>query len=109
MIDPPQPDAELLALGNEMDELVAALYSADTDEARDALSARYAAVQDRVAVLVPHTPAGLAVRLRLAWNFYVEQDETEHRHGPQPYSDDRTRLLWALIRDAERLAIPPAA
>lgn len=108
-IGTPHPDAELLALGRDMDELIAALYSADTDEARDALCARYAAVQDRVAVLVPRTPAGLAVRLRLAWNFYVEQDGTEHRYGPQPYSDDRTRLLWALILDAERMANPPSA
>jgi len=98
------PDAALLALGREMDDLVAALYSADSDEARDALCARYAAVQDQVAVLVPRTPAGLAVRLRLAWNLSAELDGTEHRFGPQPYSDDRTRLLWELIRDAERLS-----
>lgn len=100
----PHPDAALLALGREMDDLVAALYSADSDEARDALCARYAAVQDQVAVLVPRTPAGLAVRLRLAWNLSAELDGTEHRFGPQPYSDDRTRLLWELIRDAERLS-----
>ena len=98
------PDAALLALGREMDDLVAALYSADSDEARDVLCARYAAVQDRVAALVPRTPAGLAVRLRLAWNLSAELDGTEHRFGPQPYSDERTCLLWALIQDAERLS-----
>ncbi|WP_143268078.1 hypothetical protein [Azospirillum agricola] len=102
------PDAELLALGAEMDALLAAFDKAETDPACDRLAARLAAVQNRIAVLVPRTPAGLAVRLRLAWGL-SDVDGTEHRHGPQPYSNDHTRLLWALIRDAERMAFPSAA
>ena len=49
----------------------------------------------------------LAVKLRLAWLWWVE-DGTESRHGPNGGSDDRTRLLWRLIAEAEALDRPGA-
>ena len=55
-----------------------------------------------IATLAPRTGTGLAVKLRLAWAWWVE-DSAELRDGPTQASDDRTRLLWRLIAEAEAL------
>jgi hypothetical protein len=96
------PDARLLALGAELHALCEAVHAGPPDAALEAADARLAAVEELVATLVPATGAGLAVKLRLAWLWWVE-DGVESRHGPNDGSDDRTRLLWRLIAEAEAL------
>jgi hypothetical protein len=99
------PDAELLALGAELHALCEAVHAGPSEAALEAADARLAAVEELVATLVPATGAGLAVKLRLAWLWWVD-DCTASRHGPREGSDERTRLLWRLIGEAEALDRP---
>ena len=96
------PDAELLALGAELHALCEALHAGPADAALEQADARLAAVEELIATVAPLTGAGLAVKLRLAWLWWVD-DGTESRHGPREGSDERTRLLWRLIGEAEAL------
>ena len=96
------PDAGLLALGAELHALCEAVHAGPADAALEEADERLAAVEELIATTAPLTGAGLAVKLRLAWTWWVE-DCTESRHGPQPGSDARTRLLWRLIGEAEAL------
>src|SRR4051794_18311759 len=97
-----QPDAGLLALGAELRALCEAVHAGPADAALEEADDRLATVEELIATLVPTTGTGLAVKLRLAWLWWVE-DPVEGRHGPQPGSDERTRLLWRLIGEAEAL------
>ena len=68
-----------------------------------------AAVELRVAALVPRTGAGLAVKLRLACELWVGGGPITPGDGrPQPDGYDRACLLWALVGEAEALdaAVP---
>src|SRR6478609_2234418 len=96
------PDAALLALGAELHALAEAVHAGPPDAALDEADARLATVEGLIATTAPRTGAGLAVELRLAWLWWVE-DGIESRHGPQPGSDERTRLLWRLVAEAEAL------
>ena len=96
------PDAGLLALGAELHALCEAVHAGPVDAALDEADERLAAVEELIATTAPLTGTGLAVKLRLAWTWWVD-DCTESRHGPQPGSDARTRLLWRLIGEAEAL------
>ena len=96
------PDAGLLALGAELRALCEAVHAGPPDAALEEADERLAAVEGLIATVVPHTGAGLAVKLRLAWLWWVEDGE-ESRHGPNDGSDDRTRLLWRLIAEAGAL------
>ena len=96
------PDAELLALGAEFLALGEAIRACPGDAELERADARLATVEELIATLVPTTGAGLAVKLRLAWAWWVE-DAAEFRYGPTQASDDRTRLLWRLIAEAEAL------
>src|SRR3954452_21348952 len=96
------PDAALLALGAELSALCEAVHAGPPDAALEEADARLAAVEGLIAVTTPLTGTGLAVKLRLAWLWWVE-DGIESRHGPQEGSDERTRLLWRLIAEAEAL------
>src|SRR3954451_7724764 len=96
------PDAELLALGAELRALCEAVHAGPDDAELEHADTRLATVEKLIATLAPSTGAGLAVKLRLAWLWWVE-DCAESRHGPQEGSDDRTRLLWRLIGEAEAL------
>src|SRR4051812_38203851 len=87
------PDAALLALGAELHALCEAVHAGPADAALEEADDRLATVEELIATLVPATGAGLAVKLRLAWLWWVD-DCTESRHGPNDGSDDRTRLLW---------------
>ena len=98
---PAHPDAELLALGSELE--AALRFYRDCPEAEDAAaSARLEEIEDQIMAAVPATAAGLAVKLRLAWSFWVE-DADPTTGGPSADADPRTHLLWALVEDAERL------
>src|SRR3954451_15375772 len=90
------PDAGLLALGAELHALCEVLHAGPADTALEEADARLAAVEELIATVAPCTGAGLAVKLRLAWLWWVE-DLVESRHGPQGGSDERTRLLWRLV------------
>src|SRR3954469_15195569 len=90
------PDAALLALGAELHALAEAVHAGPPDAALEQADDRLATVEGLIAAAAPLTGAGLAVKLRLAWLWWVE-DGAEGRLGPQPGSDDRTRLLWRLI------------
>jgi hypothetical protein len=96
------PDAALLALGAELHALAEAVHAGPPDAALDEADARLATVEGLIAAAAPRTGAGLAVKLRLAWLWWVE-DGIESRHGPNDGSDERTRLLWRLIAEAEAL------
>ena len=96
------PDAALLALGAELHALGEAVHAGPADAALDQADERLAAVEQLIAAAAPRTGAGLAVKLRLAWLWWVD-DSAESRHGPDDASDARTRLLWRLIADAEAL------
>src|SRR6476469_1480625 len=85
------PDVGLLALGAELRALCEAVHAGPADAALEEADARLAAVEEMIATLVPATGAGLAVKLRLAWLWWVE-DGIESRQGPQPGRDERTRL-----------------
>src|SRR3954467_14254423 len=99
------PDAELLALGAELRALCEAVHAGPADDALDEADERLATVEELIATLVPATGAGLAVKLRLAWLWWVD-DCTESRHGPQEGSDERMRLLRRLMRGARGPAPP---
>jgi hypothetical protein len=101
------PDAELLALGAELRALCEAVHAGPPDAALEEADERLAAVEELVATTAPLTGTGLAVKLRLAWLWWVE-DGIESRHGPNEGSDERTRLLWRLIGEAEALDSPSA-
>src|SRR4051794_13864702 len=62
---PPPPDAELLALGAELEALGQGLHDWPDDDEVERLDTRLAEVEERIAALVPATGAGLAVKLRL--------------------------------------------
>jgi hypothetical protein len=96
------PDAALLALGAELHALGEAVHAGPADAALDAADDRLATVEGLIAAAAPRTGAGLTVKLRLAWLWWVD-DGAESRHGPNDGSDDRTRLLWRLIGEAEAL------
>src|SRR3954454_1598918 len=98
----PHPDAALLALGAEMLTLGETIRACPDDAELEHADERLATVEELIATLVPTTGMGLAVKLRLAWAWWVE-DAAEFRDGPTPASDDRTRLLWRLIAEAEAL------
>src|SRR4051794_1847748 len=87
------PDAALLALGAELRALCEAVHAGPPDTALEEADERLATVEELIATLVPATGAGLAVKLRLAWLWWVE-DCAESRHGPNDGRDDRTRRLW---------------
>src|SRR3954453_15885972 len=101
------PDAELRALGAELHALCEAVHAGPADAALEEADARLAAVEQLIATLAPLTGAGLAVKLKLAWLWWVD-DCAESRHGPREGSDERTRLLWRLIAEAEALDRPGA-
>ena len=96
------PDAELLALGAELLTLGETIRACPDDAELEHADTRLAIAEELIATLAPTTGAGLAVKLRLAWAWWVE-DATELRDGPTLASDDRTRLLWRLIAEAEAL------
>ena len=101
---PRDPDAELLALGAEMELLGEVLRAWPDDVAVEHADARLAAVELRVAALVPRTGAGLAVKLRLACELWAAGDPiAPDGDGPLPDGHDRARLLWALVGEAEAL------
>jgi hypothetical protein len=61
-------------------------------------------------MLVPHTGAGLAVKLRLACELWAGGDPIRlDDGGPVPDGHDRAQLLWQLVGEAEALdaAAPP--
>jgi hypothetical protein len=100
----PHPDAELLALGAEMELLGEVLRAWPDDAVAEHADARLAAVELRVAALVPRTGAGLAVKLRLACELWVGGDPIKpDGDGPLPDGHDRARLLWRLVDEAEAL------
>jgi hypothetical protein len=103
------PDAELLALGAEMELLGEVLRTWPDDTAAEHADARLAAVELEIAAQVPRTGAGLAVKLRLACELWVGGDLiVPDGGGPLPDGHDRARLLWALVDEAEALAaVPP--
>src|SRR4051794_7885848 len=67
----PGPDAELLALGAELERLGSALEGRPGDAEVGRTDERLALVEGRIAALTPATGAGLAVKLRLAWLWWV--------------------------------------
>ena len=75
------PDAELLALGAELHALCEAVHAGPADAALEEADARLATTEELIATVAPVTGAGLAVKLRLAWTWWVD-DCTESRHGP---------------------------
>ena len=83
------------------------MHAGPPDAALEEADERLAAVEELIATAAPLTGAGLAVKLRLAWLWWVE-DGIESRHGPNDGSDERTRLLWRLIAEAEALDRPSA-
>ena len=83
------------------------MHAGQPDAALEEADDRLAAVEGLIAATAPLTGAGLAVKLRLAWLWWVE-DGIESRQGPNDASDDRTRLLWRLIAEAEALDCPSA-
>ena len=98
------PDAELLALGAEMGLLGEVLRTWPDDAAVEQADARLAAVELRVAALVPRTGAGLAVKLRLACELWAAGDPiVPDDGGPLPDGHHRARLLWRLVGEAEAL------
>ncbi len=108
--DPDQhPDAELLALGAEMEALGELLRVWPDDVAVEQADARLAAVELQIAALVPRTGAGLAVKLRLACQLWAGGDPIASGDGgPTPDGYDRASLLWRLVDEAEALdAVPP--
>src|SRR3954449_9249342 len=101
------PDAALLALGAELRALCEAVHAGPPDTALEEADERLATVEELIATLVPATGAGLAVKLRLAWLWWVD-DCAESRHGPREGSDDRARLLWRVVARGEALDRPGA-
>src|SRR3954452_23301037 len=97
------PDAELLALGAELPALSETIRACPGDAELEHADTRLATVEELIATLAPTTGLGLAVKLRLAWAWWVE-DAAELRDGPTQASDDKTRLLWRLLPQAEPLA-----
>jgi hypothetical protein len=106
------PDAELLALGAEMEALGELLRAWPDDAAAERADARLAAVELEIAALAPRTGAGLAVKLRLAHELWAGRDPIRPDDGgPEPDGHDRARLLWRLVGEAEALdaALPREA
>ena len=98
------PDAELLALGAEMELLGEVLRTWPDDAVAEHADARLAAIELRVAALVPRTGAGLAVKLRLACGLWAAGDPImPDDGGPLPDDHHRARLLWQLVGEAEAL------
>ena len=105
---PRGPDAELLALGAEMELLGEVLRAWPDDAAAEHADARLATIELEIAALVPRTGAGLAVKLRLACELWVGcAPIVPDGDGPLPDGHDRARLLWALVGEAEALAAVP--
>jgi hypothetical protein len=97
------PDAELLAFGTELAAVTKRMGQQGLSlEESETLGRRAHELEDQIAALPAKTAAGLAVKLRLAWDFVVV-DGHVHEHGPQPNSDFVTRLLWQLISEAEAI------
>src|SRR3954466_4648162 len=65
------PDAGLLALGAELRALCEAVHAGPTDAALEEADDRLATVEGLIATMAPFTGAGLAVKLRLAWLWWV--------------------------------------
>jgi hypothetical protein len=100
----PHPDAELLALGAEMELLGEVLHTWPNDTAVEHADARLAAVEQRIEALVPRTGAGLAVKLRLACTMWAGGDPIGPGNGRlQPDGHDRACLLQRLVDEAEAL------
>jgi hypothetical protein len=103
--DPDQhPDAELLALGAEMKLLGEVLLTSPDDATAEHDDTRLAAVELRIAALVPRTGAGLAVKLRLACTMWAGREPIRPGGGgSSPDGHDRARFLWQLVGEAEAL------
>lgn len=72
MLLPPinlHPDAELLALGRQREDLIATFYAPGgvPDEVADRIGAEWLALDYRIMALTPKTGAGLAVQLDVVW------------------------------------------
>ena len=98
---PPHPDAELLALGAELEALGRGLHDWPGDDEVERLDARLAEVEDRIAALAPATGAGLAVKLRLACAWRPADGPALPR-DPRP-GGGLARLLRRLVAEAEAL------
>ena len=104
----PHPDAELLALGAEMEALGELLRAWPDDPAAERADARLEQVELRVAALVPRTGAGLAVKLRLACALWGGCDPIAPDGGESvPDGRERVELLWRLVDEAEALDAAP--
>ncbi len=103
----PHPDAELLALGAEMEALGELLRAWPDDPAAERADARLERVELEIAALVPRTGAGLAVKLRLACELWAADPIEQDGGGPLPDGHDRVELLWRLVGEAEALDAAP--
>ncbi len=101
---PPHPDAELLALGAEMEALGELLRAWPDDPAAERADARLEQVELEIAALAPRTGAGLAVKLRLAAELWAGGEPIRPGNGGSlPDGHERARLLWRLVDEAEAL------
>jgi hypothetical protein len=108
----PHPDAELLALGAEMELLGEVLRTWPDDATAEQADARLAAVEQRIAALVPRTGAGLAVKLRLVCTMWAGGGPIRPGDGgSSPDGQNRVRFLRRLVGEAEALdaALPREA
>jgi hypothetical protein len=105
-------DAELLALGAEMELLGEVLRTWPDDATAEQADARLAAVEQRIAALVPRTGAGLAVKLRLVCTMWAGGGPIRPGDGgSSPDGQNRVRFLRRLVGEAEALdaALPREA
>ncbi|CAO3453804.1 hypothetical protein [Azospirillum argentinense] len=96
------PDAELLALGNEMTALIDLVYRNLDDDGLERLTDRLVQIDSRIAEIVPTTPEGAAIKLRAIWNLFTE-DPDEHRYGAQPKTELRKKAIWNLIGEVKQM------
>jgi hypothetical protein len=92
------PDAELIALGAQFDEIRTAYFrnTARTDEFIDNVSAETSNITFRAAELPAKTSAGWLIKARLA-EWETECLDINHAFKSAEYSKDK--ILWSIVRD----------
>ena len=93
------PDSDLLALALEWSELTTL---GDLKGMADEMWDHRENIEDQIAATPARTLPGVAAKMRLVWH-WQGLTNAEAFNGPQPDSSPRTKAVWGILQDINRL------